>query len=87
MNPEAAKEVADFRDRLMRKATAIEAARESLIQRVREFVDAHGRNGSKTGRPDYVALISLDKIEPLRIALDEFDRVWSGATPTETNDE
>jgi hypothetical protein len=47
----------------------------SLILRVREFVKAHGLHGGKTGREDYGTLIPLSEIEPLRVALDEYDRV------------
>lgn len=68
-------QVLAFQALLARKAQAVEAARVSLDARVREFVEAHGRNGSKTGRPDYVTVVGLDEVERLRIALREYDRV------------
>lgn len=51
--------IEEFRMRLRRRATAIQAAQLSLNQRVREFV-------SKTDRAD---------AQPIHFALDELDRV------------
>lgn len=69
-----------FQEKLRRKAQAVEAARGSLIERVREFVEAHGSNGTKTGRSDYIKVVGLDEIERLRVALREYDRVRTRTT-------
>jgi hypothetical protein len=71
-------DVEKLNERIRLREQLIEAADISLHQRFREFVDEHGRNGSKTGRADYTKMITLDKIEALRIALDEYDRVRRG---------
>jgi len=68
-------EIAAFEERLRLRGQAIEAARMSLIERVREFVAAHGLNGGKTGRADYSKIVRLDEIERIRAALLEYDRV------------
>lgn len=65
----------EFRDALAKKGQAVTAARLSLDQRVREFVGKHCRNGGKGGRADYSKMIGLDEFEPMRVALDEYDRV------------
>lgn len=75
LRPEVQAEIDAFRDKLWRRHQATAAAQSSLLQRVREFVDAHARNGSKTGRADYTKIMRLDSLEPLRLALDEYDRV------------
>ena len=72
------REIQEFEERLRIRGQLIESARLSLIQRVREFVEKHGRNGSKTGREDYSKVMPLSDIETLRIALDEYDRVRKG---------
>ena len=80
--PETMAEITRERARLARLGSATTAARMSLIERVREFVNERSRHGSKTGRPDYSVMVRLDEIEPLRIALDEYDRVRA---PRETD--
>jgi hypothetical protein len=71
MTVTALAEIAGFRDRLARQGAATSAAGLSLMQRVREFVEAHSLHGSRTGRP----LMRMDEIERLRTALAEYDRV------------
>jgi hypothetical protein len=80
-------EVQAFKERLRRRGAARQAARLSLMQRVREFVNEFGRNGSKTGRPDYACTVTLDKFEPLRVALDEYDRVLTAPAASRTQEE
>jgi hypothetical protein len=70
-----------FRERLERRGAAIQAARVSLVERVREFVRDYGLVGGKTGRADYTRIVPLDRIEALRVALAELDRVRK-ITPT-----
>lgn len=81
LKPEVQAEIHRFEARLIQKNRATEAARLSLMERVREFVDSHGRNGSKTGRDDYSKMMPLSAFEPLRIALDEYDRVRAKGEP------
>lgn len=73
--PESQAELRAFKERLARRGSAQDAARTSLIQRVREFVAKHGFNGGKSGREDYTKLVPISDIDPLRIAVQEYDRV------------
>lgn len=81
VSDEAREEINAFSGRLARRGAAVEAARLSLMERVREFVNEHCRNGSKTARADYSKMITLDKLEALRAAFDELERVRPRGEP------
>jgi hypothetical protein len=78
---DAEAEIRAFEKRLARRGAAIQVAQLSLNERVREFVRDFGHNGGKTGRGDYTRIIPLDRLETLRIAVAELDRVRK-PTPT-----
>ena len=84
LSSEAQAEIAALEQRLRDMHAPRQAALTSLIERVREFVDKFCRgHSSKTGRPDYTRIVTLDVLEKLRIAFDEFQRF--DYRPTDSN--